>query len=54
MAALGLASGGVVTERKAELLLDEGRHPDADVIEDPLLEAAESPTGTWNASVCCS
>ncbi|MGC9501777.1 hypothetical protein [Streptomyces sp. WG7] len=32
LAALGLKDGDVVTERQAELLLGEGRHPDADRI----------------------
>lgn len=30
LAAVGLTAGDVVTERQAELLLGEGRHPDAD------------------------
>ncbi|WP_329391543.1 relaxase domain-containing protein (plasmid) [Streptomyces sp. NBC_01351] len=33
LAALGLTAGSVVTERQAELLFGEGRHPDADRIE---------------------
>ncbi|MDH6627588.1 hypothetical protein M2271_005415 [Streptomyces sp. LBL] len=33
LAAVGLTAGDVVTERQAELLLGEGRHPDADRIE---------------------
>jgi len=34
---LGLAAGDVVSERQAELLLGEGRHPDTDRIERELL-----------------
>lgn len=33
LAALGLTAGSVVTERQAELLFGEGRHPDADRME---------------------
>ncbi|MFF8919164.1 relaxase domain-containing protein [Streptomyces sp. NPDC015032] len=33
LAAVGLKAGDVMTERQAELLLREGRHPDADRIE---------------------
>lgn len=37
LASVGLAAGDVVTERQAQLLLGEGRHPDADRIERELL-----------------
>ncbi|GGV51120.1 MobF family relaxase [Streptomyces spectabilis] len=43
LAAVGLTAGDVVSERQAELLLGEGRHPDADRIERELLAARESP-----------
>ncbi|MDT0614410.1 MobF family relaxase [Streptomyces lancefieldiae] len=43
LAALGLTAGDVVTERQAELLLGEGRHPDADRIERELLAQGKSP-----------
>ncbi|MFB0620297.1 relaxase domain-containing protein [Streptomyces sp. AGS-58] len=43
LAALGLNDGDVVTERQAELLLGEGRHPDADRIERGLLAQGKSP-----------
>jgi hypothetical protein len=39
LAAVGLPAGDVVSERRAELLLGEGRHPDADRIEHELLES---------------
>ncbi|GGT70805.1 hypothetical protein GCM10010207_81290 [Streptomyces atratus] len=38
LAVVGLTVGDVVTERQAELLLGEGRYPDADRIERELLE----------------
>jgi hypothetical protein len=37
LATLGLTAGDAVTERQAELLLGEGRYPDADRIERELL-----------------
>lgn len=43
LAAVRLTAGDVVTERQAELLLGEGRHPDADQIERKLLEEGKSP-----------
>ncbi len=43
LAAVGLVAGDVVSERQAELLLGEGRHPDADRIEGELLAVGESP-----------
>ncbi len=43
LAAAGLTDGDVVTERQAELLLGEGRHPDADRIERELLAQGRSP-----------
>jgi conjugative relaxase-like TrwC/TraI family protein len=51
LAALGLAAGDVVTERQAELLLGEGRHPDADRIERELLDAGKSPEQARRATV---
>ncbi|MFK4024675.1 MobF family relaxase [Streptomyces albogriseolus] len=51
LAALGLAAGDVVTERQAELLLGEGRHPDADRIERELLAQGESPARARRATV---
>jgi hypothetical protein len=51
LAALGLAAGDVVSERQAELLLGEGRHPDADRIERELLTAGESPARARRATV---
>ncbi|WP_026179404.1 MobF family relaxase [Streptomyces hokutonensis] len=51
LAALGLAAGDVVTERQAELLLGEGRHPDADRIERELLDAGRSPAKARRATV---
>lgn len=43
LAAVGLKAGDVVTERQAELLLGEGRHPDTDRIERERLEAGDDP-----------
>ncbi|MBV7674334.1 relaxase domain-containing protein [Streptomyces halstedii] len=51
LAALGLAAGGAVTERQAELLLGEGRHPDADRIERELLAQGKSPAQARRATV---
>ncbi len=51
LAALGLKAGDVVTERQAELLLGEGRHPDADRIERELLGQGESPDQARRATV---
>ncbi|PRH79244.1 hypothetical protein C6N75_10525 [Streptomyces solincola] len=51
LAALGLQVGDVVTERQAELLLGEGRHPDADRIEHKLLAKGESPARARRATV---
>ncbi|WP_411575256.1 MobF family relaxase [Streptomyces fradiae] len=51
LAALGLAAGDVVTERQAELLLGEGRHPDADRIERELLAQGKSPAQARRATV---
>ncbi|MGX1913626.1 MobF family relaxase [Streptomyces phaeochromogenes] len=51
LAALGLAAGDVVTERQAELLLGEGRHPDADRIERERLEEGKSPAKARRATV---
>ncbi|MET9671415.1 relaxase domain-containing protein [Streptomyces sp. NPDC006475] len=53
LAAVGLAAWDVVTERQAELLLGEGRHPDADRIERELLAAGESPARARRATVLC-
>ncbi|MFD4862206.1 relaxase domain-containing protein [Streptomyces atratus] len=51
LAAVGLTVGDVVTERQAELLLGEGRHPDADRIERELLEEGKSPAKARRATV---
>ncbi|WP_436842257.1 MobF family relaxase [Streptomyces virginiae] len=51
VAAVGLAVGDVVTERQAELLLGEGRHPDADRIERDLLAEGKSPAQARRATV---
>ncbi|WP_138909252.1 MobF family relaxase [Streptomyces chryseus] len=51
LAAVGLTAGDVVTERQAELLLGEGRHPDADRIESELLEQGKSPARARRATV---
>ncbi|CAL9327298.1 MobF family relaxase [Streptomyces sp. SudanB182_2057] len=51
LAALGLTAGDVVTERQAELLLGEGRHPDADRIERELLAQGKSPARARRATV---
>ncbi|WP_234329938.1 MobF family relaxase [Streptomyces viridochromogenes] len=51
LAALGLTAGDVVTERQAELLLGEGRHPDADRIERELLAQGRSPAQARRATV---
>ncbi|MGW9411833.1 MobF family relaxase [Streptomyces diastaticus] len=51
LAALGLAAGDAVTERQAELLPGEGRHPDADRIERELLAQGKSPAQARRATV---
>jgi hypothetical protein len=51
LAAVGLTAGAVVTERQAELLLGEGRHPDADRIERERLEAGDAPAKARRATV---
>ncbi|GLW03845.1 hypothetical protein Slala05_74750 [Streptomyces lavendulae subsp. lavendulae] len=51
LAAVGLAAGDVVTERQAELLLGEGRHPDADRIERALLAEGTTPAQARRATV---
>ncbi|WP_254707188.1 MobF family relaxase [Streptomyces lunaelactis] len=51
LAAVGLTAGDVVTERQAELLLGEGRHPDADRIEQERLEAGDDPAKARRATV---
>ncbi|MFM9681648.1 MobF family relaxase [Streptomyces brasiliscabiei] len=51
LAAVGLTAGDVVTERQAELLLGEGRHPDADRIERELLAQGKSPAQARRATV---
>ncbi|MFI8516022.1 MobF family relaxase [Streptomyces sp. NPDC085460] len=51
LAALGLRAGDVVSERQAELLLGEGRHPDADRIERELLAQGKSPARARRATV---
>ncbi|MFJ8755207.1 MobF family relaxase [Streptomyces sp. NPDC102441] len=49
--AVGLTAGDVVSERQAELLLGEGRHPDADRIERERLEAGDDPAKARRATV---
>ncbi|WP_331720282.1 relaxase domain-containing protein (plasmid) [Streptomyces sp. NBC_00289] len=51
LAAVGLTPGDVVTERQAELLLGEGRHPDADRIERERLAEGRSPAQARRATV---
>jgi len=51
LAAVGLVAGDVVTERQAELLLGEGRHPDADRIERERLETGDDPAKARRATV---
>ncbi|WP_433963323.1 MobF family relaxase [Streptomyces microflavus] len=51
LAAVGLVAGDVVAERQAELLLGEGRHPDADRIESERLEAGDDPAKARRATV---
>jgi conjugative relaxase-like TrwC/TraI family protein len=51
LAAVGLTAGDMVTERQAELLLGEGRHPDADRIERELLVQGKSPAQARRATV---
>lgn len=51
LAAVGLMAGDVVTERQAELLLGEGRHPDADRIERERLAEGKSPAQARRATV---
>jgi hypothetical protein len=51
LSALGLVAGAEVTERQAELLLGEGRHPDADRIEAELLETGADPAAARRATV---
>lgn len=51
LAAVGLTAGDVVTERQAEPLLGEGRHPDSDRIERELLAEGESPGQARRATV---
>lgn len=41
--AIGLTAGSVVTERQAELVFGEGRHPDADRMERELLDDGADP-----------
>ncbi|MFG3552682.1 hypothetical protein [Streptomyces sp. NPDC047725] len=50
LAVVGLTAGAVVSERQAELLLDQVRHPDADRIERELLAAGESPARARRSS----
>ncbi|MFE7423934.1 relaxase domain-containing protein [Streptomyces sp. NPDC057545] len=49
--ALGLTGGSVVTERQAELLFGQGRHPDADRIERELLDDGAAPETARSATV---
>ncbi|MFF3431383.1 MobF family relaxase [Streptomyces sp. NPDC002602] len=51
LAAVGLTAGDVVSERQAELLLGEGRHPDADRIERERLAAGDTPAKARRATV---
>ncbi|WP_369780663.1 MobF family relaxase [Streptomyces sp. R33] len=49
--AVGLVAADVVTERQAELLLGEGRHPDSDRIEYERLAAGDDPAKARRATV---
>ncbi|MFD4756406.1 MobF family relaxase [Streptomyces sp. NPDC058426] len=51
LAAVGLTDGDVVSERQAELLLGEGRRPDADRIERERLQAGDDPAKARRATV---
>lgn len=51
LAAVGLTAGDVVTERQAELLLGESRHPDADRIERAHMAQGKSPAKARRATV---
>lgn len=51
LAAVGLVAGEVAAERQAELLLGEGRHPDAGRIESERLEAGDDPAKARRATV---
>ncbi|MFD5848255.1 MobF family relaxase [Streptomyces chartreusis] len=51
LAAVGLKAGDVVTERQAELILGEGRHPDADRMERELLAQGKSQAQARRATV---
>ncbi|MEU7046152.1 relaxase domain-containing protein [Streptomyces varsoviensis] len=51
LVAVGLAVGDVVTERQAELLLGEGRQPDADRIESEFLGEGERPAKARRVTV---
>ncbi|MFE6946047.1 MobF family relaxase [Streptomyces chartreusis] len=51
LAVVGLKAGDVVTERQAELLLGEGRHPDADRMERELLAQGKSPVQARRVTV---
>jgi len=51
LAALGLTAGQTVTERQAELLFGEGRHPDADRMERELLDDGADPETARLATV---
>jgi conjugative relaxase-like TrwC/TraI family protein len=49
--ALGLTAGETVTERQAELMFGEGRHPDADRMERELLDDGADPETARRATV---
>lgn len=49
--AVGLTAGDVVSERQAELLLGEGRHPDGDRIERERLQEGDDPAKARRSSV---
>ncbi|MFL3870554.1 relaxase domain-containing protein [Streptomyces griseobrunneus] len=49
--ALGLAEGAEVSERQLELLFGQGRHPDADRIEQRLLDDGVGPAAVRRATV---
>lgn len=51
LAAMGLHPGAAVTERQAELLFGEGRHPNADQIEATLTQAGQSTETIWQATL---
>ncbi|MFI9019157.1 MobF family relaxase [Streptomyces griseus] len=51
LAGLGLTEGAEVSERQMELVFGQGRHPDADRIEQRLLDDAVDPVAARRATV---